>query len=59
MLKVDSEKMKYEISGSVIDNLVEFAYLTVKLIEQYGEETVKKAFKIGCNENFQEDLKNG
>lgn len=45
MLKVDSEKMKYEISGTLIDNLVEFSYLTVVLIERYGEEAVKKRLK--------------
>lgn len=58
MLKVDSEKMKYEISGSVIDNLVEFAYLTCELINLYGEESVKKAFERGCDESLQENKRN-
>lgn len=53
MLKVDIEKMKYEISGTWMDNLAEFSYLTVVLIERYGEEAVKKTFEIGCNKNFQ------
>lgn len=59
MLKVDIEKMKYEISGSWMDNLSEFSYLTVVLIERYGEEAVKRTFEIGCNKNFQEDIRNG
>ena len=59
MLKVDIEKMKYEISGSWMDNLTEFSYLTVVLIELYGEKAVKRTFKIGCNKNFQEDIRNG
>lgn len=59
MLKVDSEKMKYEISGTLIDNLVEFSYLTVVLIERYGEEAVKKTFEIGCNKNFKDGIRNG
>lgn len=59
MLKIDSKKMKYEISGTGMDNLAEFSYLTVVLIGQYGEEAVKKAFEVGCNEKFQEDNRNG
>lgn len=59
MLKVDSKKMKYEISGSVIENLVEFAYLTEELIKRYGIKNVKKAFERGCNESIQEDNRNG
>ena len=59
MLKVDIEKMKYEISGTWMDNLTEFSFLTVVLIEQYGEEAVKKTFEIGCNKNFKEDILNG
>lgn len=51
--------MKYEISGTGMDNLAEFSYLTVVLIGQYGEEAVKKAFEVGCNEKFQEDNRNG
>lgn len=59
MLKVDSKKMKYEISGNVIDNLVEFAYLTCELINLYGEESVQKAFERGCDKTLQEDNRNG
>lgn len=58
MLKVDSEKMKYEISGCVIDILAEFAYLTCELINLYDEESVQKAFEWGCNESLQEDIRN-
>lgn len=58
MLKVDSEKMKYEISGSVIENIVEFAYLTCELINLYGEESVQKAFELGCDKTLQEDKLN-
>lgn len=58
MLKVDSKKMKYEISGSVIENLVEFAYLTEELIKRYGKESIQKVFELGRDESLQEDLKN-
>lgn len=58
MLKVDSKKMKYEISGSVIENLVEFAYLTEELIKRYGKESIQKVFELGCDENLQEDSRN-
>lgn len=58
MLKVDSEKMKYEISGSVIENLVEFAYLTCELINLYGKEFIQKAFEQGCDESLQENKRN-
>lgn len=58
MLKVDSKKMKYEISGNVIDNLVEFAYLTCELINLYGEESVQKAFERGYDKTLQEDNRN-
>lgn len=58
MLKVDIEKMKGEISGTRMENMTEFAYLTIMLINQYGKEAVQSVFKIVCNENFQEDLKN-
>lgn len=58
MLKVDSKKMKCEISGTGIGNMVEFAYLTGELINLYGEESVQKAFEQGCDKILQEDLKN-
>lgn len=58
MLKVDSEKMKYAISGTKSQNQAEFAYLTVELINRYGKKCVQKAFERGCNEIFREDLKN-
>lgn len=47
MLKVDIEKMKYEISGTMSQNQSEFAYLTVELINRYGIKNVKKAFNRG------------
>ena len=58
MLKVDIEKMKYEISGTGIYNMAEFAYLTVELINRYGIKNVKMAFERGCNESIQEDNRN-
>ena len=58
MLKVDIEKMRYEISGSVIDNLVEFAYLTGELIKRYGKESIQRVFELGCDESLQEDNRN-
>lgn len=58
MLKVDIEKMKYEINGSVNEILVEFAYITSELINLYGIKNVKMAFERGCNESLQENLKN-
>lgn len=58
MLKVDIKKMEYEISGTGIGNMVEFAYLTGELINRYGEESVQKAFEQGCDKILQEDLKN-
>lgn len=58
MLKVDSEKMKYEINGSVIENLVEFAYLTEELIKLYGKESIQKVFELSCDESLQEDSRN-
>lgn len=58
MLKIDSKKMKCEISDTWIDNMVEFAYLTGELINLYGEECVQKAFELGCDESLQEDNRN-
>lgn len=59
MLKVDIEKMRYEISGTMPQNQAEFAYLTVELINRYGIKNVKKAFNYGCNESIKEDSRNG
>lgn len=58
MLKVDIEKMKYNISGTEVYNMVEFAYLTCELINLYGEESVQKAFERGRDERLQEDIRN-
>lgn len=58
MLKVDSEKMKCEISGTWMDILAEFSYLTVELINRCGIKNVKKAFNRGCNERIKEDSRN-
>ncbi len=58
MLKADIEKMEYEISGTRIYNMAEFAYLTEELINRYGIKNVKKAFERGCNESIQEDNRN-
>lgn len=58
MLKVDIEKMKYNISGTEGYNMAEFAYLTCELINLYGEESVQKAFERGRDERLQEDIRN-
>lgn len=59
MLKVDIKKMEYTISGTEGYNMAEFAYLTFELINRYGKECVQKAFERGCDENLQEDNRNG
>lgn len=42
----------------MIENLVEFAYLTEELIKRYGKESIQKVFELGCDENLQEDSRN-
>lgn len=45
MLMIDCKKAKLGISGSRIENLAEFAYLTTELIKKYGEEAYKQLYK--------------
>ena len=54
MLMADFEKMVVRIRGTRTKNMIEFAYLTIALINRYGKESVQKAFELGCDEKFDE-----
>lgn len=58
MLIADFEKMEVGIRGTRAKNMIEFAYLTIALINQYGKESVQTVFELGCDERFQENNRN-
>lgn len=55
MLMIDCKKVKLGISGSRIENLAEFAYLTTELIKKYGEEAVQAAIQAAIEVSREED----